>query len=55
MEPRTSLRVGITDYLTLDSMSERNNPEPGDYLVRVHAKKDGSLSWERVHMNYTKK
>ena len=22
-------RVGITDYLTLDSMSERNNPEPG--------------------------
>ena len=29
-------RVGITDYLTLDSMSERNNPEPGDYLVRVH-------------------
>ncbi|MBP3833793.1 MAG: hypothetical protein ILA03_07530 [Bacteroidaceae bacterium] len=48
-------RVGITDYLTLDSMSERNNPEPGDYLVRVHVKKDGSLSWERVHMNYTKK
>ena len=25
------------------------------YLVRVHVKKDGSLSWERVHMNYTKK
>ncbi len=48
-------RVGITDYLTLDSMSERNNLEPGDYLVRVHVKKDGSLSWERVHMNYTKK
>ena len=39
MEPRTSLRVGITDYLTLDSMSERNNPEPGDYLVRVHVKR----------------
>ena len=45
---------GVT-YLTLDSMSERNSPEPGDYLVRVHVKKDGSLSWEKVHMNYTAK
>ena len=42
-------------YLTLDSMSERNNPNPGDYLVRVHVKKDGSVSWERVHMNYVAK
>lgn len=39
-------------YLTLDSMSERNSPEPGDYLVRVHVKKDGSWSWEKVHMDY---
>ena len=45
--------VGITHYITLDSMSERNNPKPGDYLVRVHVRKDGTLSWERVHMNYT--
>lgn len=46
---------GITTYLTLDSMCEENNPEPGDYLVRVHVKKDGTISWERVRMNYTKK
>ena len=45
--------VGGITYLTLDAMSEDNNPAPGDYLVRVHAKRDGSLSWERVHMNYT--
>ncbi len=45
--------VGGVRYITLDSMSERNSPEPGDYLVRVHVKKDGTLSWERVRMNYT--
>ena len=45
---------GVT-YLTLDSMSENNNPEPGDYLVRVHVRKDGTLKWEQVHMSYTKK
>ena len=45
--------VGGVQYLTLDSMSERNNPEPGDYLVRVHVKKDGTITWERVHMEYT--
>ena len=45
--------VGGITYLTLDAMSEDNNPGPGDYLVRVHAKRDGSLSWERVRMNYT--
>ncbi len=39
-------------YLTLESMSERNSPEAGDYLVRVTCKKDGSLNVERVHMNY---
>ena len=44
---------GNIEYLTLDSMCEANNPEPGDYLVRVHVRKDGTISWERVHMEYT--
>ena len=47
------LTVGGITYLTLDTMCEENRPEPGDYLVRVHVKQDGSLSWERVHMNYS--
>ncbi len=42
-------------YLTLEAMSERNNPDPGDYLVRIHVDADGSLSWTPVHMNYTPK
>lgn len=42
-------------YLTLDSMSERNSPEPGDYLVRVTCTKDGEVKYEKVHMNYTPK
>lgn len=46
-------QVGAVTYLTLDTMCEVNNPKPGDYLVRVHVKTDGSLSWERVRMNYT--
>ena len=46
--------VGGITYLTLDAMSEENNPDPGDYLVRIHAKRDGTLSWERVRMNYHK-
>lgn len=46
--------AGGVEYLTLDAMSEDNNPGPGDYLVRVHVKKDGSVTWERVHMSYTK-
>ena len=45
-------KVGDITYLTLDTMCEKNRPEPGDYLVRVHVKRDGSLSWERVHMSY---
>ena len=45
---------GNTQYLTLPTMCEENNPGPGDYLVRVHVRKDGTISWERVHMNYTK-
>lgn len=47
--------VGGVHYLTLDSMSEHNNPDAGDYLVRVHVKKDGTLSWERVRMNHVAK
>ena len=39
-------------FLTLDSMSERNSPEPGDYLVRVNIDKDGVIDIEKVHMNY---
>ena len=45
--------VGGITYLTLDAMSEDNNPGPGDYLVRVRVKRDGTFSWERVRMNYT--
>lgn len=45
---------GVTEYITLDSMCEANNPNPGDYLLRVHVKKDGSVTWEKVHMNYKK-
>ena len=44
---------GVTEYLTLDSMCEANNPEPGGYLVRVHVKKNGAVTWEHVRMNYT--
>ena len=47
--------IGDVTYLTLESMSERNSPNPGKYLVRVHVKEDGTLSWEKVMMNYTKK
>lgn len=39
-------------FLTLDSMSERNSPNPGDYLARIIVNNDGSLEIERVHMNY---
>ena len=46
--------VGGVTYLTLDSMSERNNPDAGEYLVRVHVKKNGTVTWEKVMMNYKK-
>ncbi len=42
-------------FITLDSMSERNSPKPGDYLVRVTVDKDGTLEIENVHMNYVAK
>lgn len=43
---------GGVRYLTLESMSERNSPDPGDYLVRITCKKDGTVDMERVHMSY---
>ncbi len=46
---------GHVHYLTLESMSENNNPNPGDYLVRVTCKTDGSVKVDRVHMSYTAK
>ena len=42
-------------YVTLDSMSERNSPEAGDYLMRVHIPLNGPIAYERVRMNYVKK
>ena len=42
-------------FLTLDSMSERNSPNPGDYLVRVKVDKDGMIEIENVHMDYVAK
>ena len=41
-------------YITMDSMCEKNNPEPGNYLVRVNVGVD-NLDWEPVKMNYTPK
>ena len=42
-------------YLTLEAMSERNNPEPGYYLVRINVNSDGTVLWEPAKMNYTPK
>ena len=42
-------------YVTLDSMSERNSPEAGDYLMRVRIPLNGPIAYERVRMNYVKK
>lgn len=47
--------LGGVRYLTLESMSERNSPDAGDYLVRITCKKDGTVDMQRVHMNYVKK
>ncbi len=46
---------GGVRYITLDTMSERNNPDAGDYLVRITCKKDGTVDMERVHMSYEPK
>ena len=42
-------------FMTLDSMSERNSPQPGDYLVRIKCKKNGDIDYEKVHMSYVAK
>lgn len=42
-------------YVTLDSMSERNNPNPGDYLVRVRVNGKDGIEFEKVRMNYVAK
>ena len=36
-------------------MCEKNNPEPGDYLVRVHCDADGEVKWSPVHMDTRKR
>ncbi len=41
-------------YITMDSMCEKNNPEPGNYLIRVNVGNDGVVC-EPVKMNYTPK
>lgn len=41
-------------YITMDSMCEKNNPEPGNYLIRVNVGEDG-VELEPVKMNYTPK
>ena len=42
-------------YLTLDTMCEKERKGPGDYLVRVDVKSDGSVTWSPVTMHSTKK
>ena len=39
-------------YVTLDAMSEDNNPEAGDYLVRTRVYGANQVKIERVRMNY---
>lgn len=36
------------------TLCEKNNPEPGNYLIRVNVA-DDELGWEPVRMNYTPK
>ena len=38
-------------YLTLDTMCEANNPDPGDYILRIHIEKDRYAYWTPVHMD----
>ncbi len=44
--------IGGVEHLTFDSMSERNSPNPGNYLIRVNVSKDGKATWEKVPMKY---
>lgn len=41
-------------YITMDSMCEKNNPEPGDYVIRVNVTNE-AVAWEPVRLNYTPK
>ena len=43
------------DYVTLDTMCERERPEPGDYLVRTTVKSNGDVEYSNVRMNYSPK
>lgn len=45
---------GVT-HVTLDSMSEANCPDAGDYLVRITCHTDGTVSLDRIRMNYAAK
>ena len=38
-------------YLTLDTMCEANNPDPGDYILRIHINQDQYAYWTPVHMD----
>ena len=40
-------------YLTLESMCEAENPDPGDYLVRVNVTSGNMIFWSQVRMNYS--
>ena len=40
-------------YLTLDTMCEREHKGPGEYLIRVNAKSDGTVNWSPVLMKYS--
>lgn len=43
---------GGVEYVTLEAMSERNNPAPGNYLLRVKipASTEFPVGFERIHM-----
>lgn len=43
---------GGVRHITMPAMSESNAPDPGEYLVRVTCHADGTLSLERLTMNY---
>ena len=38
------------EYLTLDTMCEKERKTPGDYLIRMNVKENGELEWEKVRM-----
>ena len=44
--------IGGVEYLTCDAMAESNNPNPGEYLIRVKVDAKGNCSGEKVNMTY---